>query len=66
MLDLVYTNSPDGYKAMPRPHLGHSDHLSVMLVPAYKPLLKRSRPVKKKQKKNRPGLRGQNQQFKTV
>ena len=47
MLDLVYKNSPDGYKAMPCPHLGRSDHLSVMPVPAYKPLLKRSRHVKK-------------------
>ena len=47
MLELVYTNSPDAYKATPCPHLGRSDHLSVMLVPDYKPLLKRSRPVKK-------------------
>ena len=46
MLDL-YTNSLDAYKATPRPHLGHSDHLHVMLVPAYKPLLKHSRPVVK-------------------
>ena len=47
MLDLVCTNSPDAYKATPRPHLGRYDHLSVMLVPDYKPLLKHSRPVKK-------------------
>lgn len=47
MLDLVYTNSPDAYKAIPRSPLGHSHHLSIMLVPAYKPLLKHSKPVKK-------------------
>ena len=35
------------WRALPSPHLGRSIHLSVMLVPAYKPLLKRSRPRKK-------------------
>lgn len=42
MLDLVYTNIR---KAIPRPHLGYSDHLSVMLLPAYRPLLIRSKPA---------------------
>ena len=40
MLDPVNTNSPDTYKATPRPR-------PLMLVSAYKPLLKSSRPVKK-------------------
>ena len=47
MLDLVYTNSQDAHKATPHPHLGHPVHVSVMLVPAYKPRLKLSRPMKK-------------------
>lgn len=47
MLDLVYTNSLDAYEAMPHPHLSHSDHISVVLLPAFNPLLKHSRPVTK-------------------
>ncbi|KAI4878303.1 hypothetical protein NFI96_003285 [Prochilodus magdalenae] len=46
-LDLVYTNIPSAYRAEPRPHLGYSDHISVMLIPAYRPLLRRSKPVLK-------------------
>ncbi|KAI3362499.1 hypothetical protein L3Q82_012792 [Scortum barcoo] len=38
-LDKAYTNVKDAFKAAPRPHIGSSDHLSVMLIPAYKPLL---------------------------
>lgn len=30
------------FKAAPHPHLGSSDHLSVMLIPAYHPLLIRN------------------------
>ncbi len=37
-LDLVYTTVKNAYKAVPRPHLGYSDHISVMLIPAYRPL----------------------------
>ncbi len=31
----------------PHPHLGFSDHISVMLIPAYRPLLKLAKPVQK-------------------
>ncbi len=31
----------------PPPHLGYSDHISVMLIPAYRPLLKLAKPVQK-------------------
>lgn len=37
MLDLFYTNIPDAYRADPCPHLSYSDHISVMLIPAYRP-----------------------------
>ena len=43
ILDLVYSNTAEAYKAIPQPHLGLSDHKSVLLVPAYKPILKRTR-----------------------
>ncbi len=46
-LDFVYTTVKNAYKAEPRPHLGYSDHISVMLTPAYKPLLKLAKPVQK-------------------
>ncbi len=47
ILDLVYTTVKNAYKAVPRPHLGYSDHISVMLIPAYRPLLKLAKPVQK-------------------
>ncbi|KAL0160672.1 hypothetical protein M9458_044397, partial [Cirrhinus mrigala] len=46
-LDLVYTTNKNAYRAEPRPHLGYSDHISVMLIPAYRPLLKLTKPVQK-------------------
>ncbi len=46
-LDFVYTTEKNTYKAVPRPHLGYSDHISVMLIPAYRPLLKLAKPVQK-------------------
>ncbi len=46
-LDFVYTTEKNAYKAVPRPHLGYSDHISVMLIPAYRPLLKLTKPVLK-------------------
>ncbi|KAK2891548.1 hypothetical protein Q8A73_017213 [Channa argus] len=49
-LDLVYTNIPGAYRAEPRPHLGYSDHISVMLIPAYRQLIRRSKPVLKQVK----------------
>ncbi|KAI4887287.1 hypothetical protein NFI96_028259 [Prochilodus magdalenae] len=45
-LDRVYTNSRDAYRAVPHPHLGLSDHISIMLVPADPPL-RRFRPTQK-------------------
>ncbi|KAL0174662.1 hypothetical protein M9458_030630, partial [Cirrhinus mrigala] len=45
--DLVYTTEKNAYKAEPHPHLGYSDHISVMLMPAYRPLLKLTKPVQK-------------------
>ncbi|KAK3530795.1 hypothetical protein QTP70_002825 [Hemibagrus guttatus] len=46
-LGLVYTNIPGAYRVEARPHLGYSDHISVMLIPAYRPLVRRSKPVLK-------------------
>ncbi|KAK3506468.1 hypothetical protein QTP70_001152 [Hemibagrus guttatus] len=46
-LDLVYTNIPSAYRAEPRPNLSYSDHISVMLIPAYRPLIRHSKPVLK-------------------
>ena len=34
-LDHVYTFQRGTYKAFPLPHLGASDHITVMLMPAY-------------------------------
>ncbi len=47
MLDFVYTTVKNAYKAVPCPHLGYSDHISVMLILAYRPLLKLAKPVQK-------------------
>ncbi len=44
-LDKAYTNVKDAFRAAPRPHISSSDHLSVMLIPAYKPLLIREKPT---------------------
>ncbi|KAI3356803.1 hypothetical protein L3Q82_003463 [Scortum barcoo] len=44
-LDQVYCNIPGAYKAVAAPHLGMSDHISVNLIPAYKPLICRTRPT---------------------
>ncbi|KAK0136949.1 hypothetical protein N1851_026882 [Merluccius polli] len=46
-LDRIYSNIKWAFKTAPRPHLGSSDHLSVMLIPAYKPLLTRNKPTVK-------------------
>lgn len=43
-LDLAYTNVKKAYKAVPCPHLGNSDHFSVMLTPAYRTLLIQTQP----------------------
>ncbi|KAK3509193.1 hypothetical protein QTP70_022967 [Hemibagrus guttatus] len=49
-LDLVYANIPGAYRAEPHPHLGYSDHISVLLIPAYRPLVRRTKPVLKQVK----------------
>ncbi len=46
-LDRVYSNIKHGYRAVPLPHLGLSDHVSLFLVPAYTPLRKRMNPTTK-------------------
>uniref|UniRef100_A0A3P9IGT3 Reverse transcriptase domain-containing protein n=1 Tax=Oryzias latipes TaxID=8090 RepID=A0A3P9IGT3_ORYLA len=46
-LDKVYTNIKLGFRARPLPHLGQSDHLSLLLIPAYTPLRKTAPTIKK-------------------
>ena len=46
-MDHVYTNIKHAYRAIPLPHLGQSDHLSLLLTPAYTPL-RRSAPLQTK------------------
>ena len=53
MLDLVYTTIPGAYQAEPHPNFVYSDHISVKLIPAYRPLVRHSRPANK-QMKTRP------------
>uniref|UniRef100_A0A3B5QBX0 Reverse transcriptase domain-containing protein n=1 Tax=Xiphophorus maculatus TaxID=8083 RepID=A0A3B5QBX0_XIPMA len=45
ILDQVYCNIPGAYKAVAAPHLGMSDHISVELIPVYKPLACRTKPT---------------------
>ncbi|KAK0147722.1 hypothetical protein N1851_012574 [Merluccius polli] len=46
-LDMVYTSLKGAYKASPLPHIGLSDHLTVMLMPAYRPRVRMEKPVRK-------------------
>ncbi|XP_049574584.1 uncharacterized protein [Syngnathus scovelli] len=46
-LDLVYSAQKGAFKATHLPHLGLSDHLTVLLLPAYRHLVKASRPVRR-------------------
>ncbi len=46
-LDFVYTTRRGAYKDLPLPHLGASDHITVMLMPAYRPLVKVIKPIHK-------------------
>lgn len=48
ILDKAYTNIKGAFRTAPHPQLGSSDHLSVMLIPAYKPLLIRGKPTVRK------------------
>lgn len=47
LLDHVYTNIKGAYIAVRHPHLGSCDLITVMLLPAYRPLLTRSMPSSK-------------------
>lgn len=49
-LDHVYSNIRGAYRAAPRPHFGHSDHISLFLYPAYRQRLKQAHPVIKQVK----------------
>lgn len=42
-LDIAYPNIKKAFRASPRPRIGSSDHLSVMLLPAYRPMLIREK-----------------------
>ena len=46
-LDQVFTSHKGAYKASPLPHIGLSDHITVMLIPAYRPRVKITKPVRK-------------------
>ena len=41
-LDKAYSNIKHGYRATQLPHLGLSDHMSLLLLPAYTPLKKKA------------------------
>ncbi|KAK0131206.1 putative RNA-directed DNA polymerase from transposon BS [Merluccius polli] len=45
ILDHCYTTVRDAYHAVPRAALGHSDHVMVHLIPAYRQKLKLCKPV---------------------
>ena len=47
ILDQVYTNIRGACKAVPAPHLGLSDHISLLMMPSYRPVVCRSRPTTK-------------------
>lgn len=46
-LDCVSTNIKNAYRAVPLPHLGLSDHLSLLMIPAYTPLRRKTQPTKR-------------------
>lgn len=45
-LDQVYTVHKGAYRASPLPHIGSSDHSTVMLAPAYRSRVKVDKPIK--------------------
>ncbi|KAI4889627.1 hypothetical protein NFI96_027771 [Prochilodus magdalenae] len=53
--NMVYTNIPGALRAEPRPHYGFSDHVSVMLIPAFRPLIRRAKMDRKQEKTWPPG-----------
>lgn len=46
ILDQVYTDITRANKAAPSPYLGLSDHTSMIMTPAYKPVVCRSKHIK--------------------
>ncbi len=62
-LDFVYTTQRGAYKALPLPHLGASDHITVMLMPATDRSLKSSNQFTNRYK---CGRKGRQRHFKTV
>lgn len=48
--DSCYGNIPDAYRSFPLPNIGQSDHSTVHLVPAYRPLVQRV-PIEKRKVK---------------
>lgn len=46
-LDLLYTNIKNALIAAPLPHIGSSDHLTIMLKPAYRPRVRQEPPAVK-------------------
>ena len=46
-LDKCYGSIPDAYRAVPLPPLGSADHNSILLAPAYLPVVKRSDKITK-------------------
>lgn len=51
ILDHCYTTVSSACHAVPRAALGHSDHVMIHLIPAYRQKLKRSKPVMRISKK---------------
>lgn len=46
-LDESYGSVPDAFKALPLPPLGSADHHTILLAPAYSPVIKRIKKVTK-------------------
>ena len=46
-LDKAYSNISKGFRSTPLPHLGHSDHLSILLTPAYTSLRRKTQVTSK-------------------
>lgn len=46
-LDCVYSNIKRAFRVTPLPHLGQSDHLALLLTPAYTPLRRKNKPSTK-------------------
>lgn len=46
-LDCVYSNVKHAYSAVPLPHFGLSDHLSLLMLPAYVPVRRQAKPTRR-------------------